>query len=237
MAAKIAYELHVLGAGCRALAPGARGQLALLASEDLDLGAAEPIDRLLGIAHRAERTAALAREERDEVDLLLVGILELVDHHHLEPAGVLRADALVVAQGLVGEPQQITVVEQGALLLECAVLALHRAGKGAQLLERGAAARKETVHRGIGYLGREQVNLLLGERLARARLLARQDELGHIGLRPCALQKALAGIKRALGDLGTLAACADERPIGIHERGEVETPLYELDPVHAVGKR
>ena len=75
----------------------ARGtHLALLTAEDLDLGATEAIDRLLCIAHGAQRALARARQIANQVDLHLVGILELVDHDHLKAALVGSPDGGIV---------------------------------------------------------------------------------------------------------------------------------------------
>ena len=92
-----AEVLHELDHG--ALGTRRRGGLdaPLGTTEHLDLGAAEPIDRLLRVAHGAQRAPALARQETDEVDLLLVGVLELVDHDQGELPGVGLAHAGMVA--------------------------------------------------------------------------------------------------------------------------------------------
>ena len=106
MAAEVAHEFNELasrgvGHGSR-LGRDRRAHLALLATEHLDLGATEAIDGLLRIAHGAQRALPRTRQVADQIDLHLVGILELIDHDHLKAALVRSTDGRVIAQGLVG---------------------------------------------------------------------------------------------------------------------------------------
>ena len=109
VAAEVAYKLDKLagggiGRGDR-LGRRRRTHLALLATEHLDLGTTEAVDRLLCIAHGTQRTLTRAGQVTDQVDLHLVGILELVDHDHLKAALIGRSNSRVVAQRLVRHTQ------------------------------------------------------------------------------------------------------------------------------------
>ena len=173
MAAEVAHELDELagrgvGHGSR-LGHGRRAHLALLATEHLDLGAAEAVDRLLCIAHGAQRALPRTRQVTDQIDLHLIGILKLIDHDHLKAALVRSTDGRVIAQGLVGHTQQVVIVERGLVGLERTVLRLYGTGKPHQRIERRAAAGKHDIDKRIGGLGLEQLDLLLRECLARAR--------------------------------------------------------------------
>ena len=153
MAAEVAHELNELasrgvGRGSR-LGRGRRAHLALLATEHLDLRPAEAVDRLLCIAYGTQRALPRTRQVTDQVDLHLIGILELIDHDHLKATLVCRSDGRVIAQGLVGHAQQIVVVEGRLAGLERAVLSLYSTGKP---LERGTAAGQHDIDKRIGGL-------------------------------------------------------------------------------------
>ena len=77
-----------------------------------DVGAAEAIDALLGIAHRAQTLAARARHSAHHIDLQLIGVLEFVDHNELEFIGKRLANALVFLQRTRGQNEQVVVVER-----------------------------------------------------------------------------------------------------------------------------
>ena len=156
MAAEVAHELNELasrgvGRGSR-LGRGRRAHLALLATEHLDLRPAEAVDRLLCIAYGTQRALPRTRQVTDQVDLHLIGILELIDHDHLKATLVCRSDGRVIAQGLVGHAQQIVVVEGRLAGLERAVLSLYSTGKPHQCLERGTAAGQHDIDKRIGGL-------------------------------------------------------------------------------------
>ena len=159
MAAEVADKLDELagggiGRGDR-LGRRRRTHLALLATEHLDLGTAEAVDRLLRIAHGAQRALPLARQIANQIDLHLVGILELIDHDHLKAALVGSSNRRVVAQRLVCHAQQIVIVERGLAGLERTVLRLHSTGKRHQRIERRTAAGKHDIDKRIGRLGLE----------------------------------------------------------------------------------
>ena len=221
MAAEVAHELDELasrgvGHGSR-LGRGRQAHLALLATEDLDLGAAEAIDRLLRIAHGAQRALPRTRQIAYQIDLHLVGILELVDHDHLKAALVGRSNSRVVAQGLIGHAQQVVVVEGRLGSLERAVLSLYRAGQAHQRIKRRATTGKHDIDKRIGGLGLEQLDLLLGERLARPRHGARHHESRRILHGFAARLKRVDGVECRLRLLGRGLACAQRRSIGIGE--------------------
>ncbi len=118
MAAVVDRELDVALLG-QALAP---------AVHDGDVGAAEAVDRLLDVADRREAQRPLAGEQTDELVLLVVGVLELVDHDEAEAAGVVGRDGRVVAHGLEGELDEVVVAEHGRGALELRDPPLHLLG-------------------------------------------------------------------------------------------------------------
>ena len=221
MAAEVAHELDELAGGDirrgDRLGRRRRSHFALLAAEDLDLGAAEAIDRLLCIAHGAQRALPRTRQVTDQIDLHLVGILELIDHDHLKAALVRSTDGRVIAQGLVGHTQQVVIIEGGLGSLQRAVLRLHSTSKPHQRIERRATAGKHDIDKCIGGLGLEQLDLLLRECLTRPRHGARHHESRRIGHGLAARLERVDGIERRLRLLGRGLACAQRRAIGIGE--------------------
>ena len=163
MAAEVAHELDELagrsiGSGAsdgRCLGRPRGAHLALLAAEDLDLGATETINRLLRIAHGTQRTLTRAGQVTDQVNLYLVGILELIDHDHLKAALIGCSNSRVVAQRLVRHAQQVVVIERGLAGLQRAILGLHGTGQAHQCIERGATAGQHDIDKRIGGLGLE----------------------------------------------------------------------------------
>ena len=101
MAAEVANELDELAGGDirrgDRLGRRRRSHFALLATEHLDLRPAEAVDRLLCIAYGAQRALPRTRQVTDQVDLHLIGILELVDHDHLKASLICRSNGRVVA--------------------------------------------------------------------------------------------------------------------------------------------
>ena len=159
VAAEVAHEFDELaggGIGCDSRLGSSRGaHLALLAAKHLNLGATEAVDRLLRIAHGAQRALPRARQIANQIDLHLVGILELIDHDHLKAALVGGSDGGIIAQRLVRHAQQIVIVERGLVGLERTVLRLYGTGKPHQCIERRAAAGKHDIDKRIGCLGLE----------------------------------------------------------------------------------
>ena len=109
VAAEVAHEFDELaggGIGCDSRLGRSRGaHFALLAAEDLNLGATETINRLLRIAHGTQRTLTRTGQVTDQVNLHLVGILELIDHDHLKATLIGRSDGGIIAQRLVRHTQ------------------------------------------------------------------------------------------------------------------------------------
>lgn len=171
VAAEVAYKLDELagggiGRGDR-LGRRRRTHLALLATEYLDLGTTEAVDRLLRIAYGAQCALPRARQVTDQIDLHLVGILELIDHDHLKATLIGRSDGGIIAQRLVRHAQQVVVIKRGLVSLERAVFRLHSTSKPHQRIERGTTAGQHDIDKRIGGLGLEQLHLLLRKRLAR----------------------------------------------------------------------
>ena len=159
VAAEVAHKLDELagggiGRGDR-LGRRCRTHLALLATKHLNLGASEAVDRLLRIAYGAQRALPRARQIANQIDLHLVGILELIDHDHLKAALIGSSNSRVVAQCLVCHAQQIVIVERGLVGLERTILRLHSTGKPHQRIERRTAAGKHDIDKRIGCLGLE----------------------------------------------------------------------------------
>ena len=129
-AAKARRQVHKRGAPL--LDPAA--DLAI----DGDVGAAEAVDRLLGIADDEEAAGlrlrlapvGLARivggEEQEDLGLQRIGVLELVDEDALEAALEALAHAPVVAHQVARDEQQIEKIERAVLRLHLAI-ALQRA--------------------------------------------------------------------------------------------------------------
>ena len=159
MTAEVAHEFNELasrGVGHGSRLGRSRGaHLALLATEHLDLGASEAVDRLLCIAHGAQRALARTRQIANQIDLHLVGILELVDHDHLKAALIGSSNSRVVAQRLVRYAQQVVVIERGLAGLERTVLRLYGTGEPHQRIERRTAAGKHDIDKRISRLGLE----------------------------------------------------------------------------------
>ena len=215
--------LDELGHGSR----GSRGRLildtALRATEDLDFGAAESIDGLLGIADGAQGATALARQEVDEVDLLLVGVLEFIDHDHGELAGVRLADAGVVAQRLIGETEEVVVVERRALRLEGGVLVADGAGEREHVHDEARGTEAALLGALLGHAARQTGGLRLQplERGDRTALHARHGdgtrEDGAL-VEPHRAQAAARGLAAALDGLASVRAQEVEQG---HVRGDV----------------
>ena len=90
-------------------------RLARELAEEAHLGAAEAVDRLLGVAHHHERPGAVPGEEARDLDLERVGVLELVDDQVAEAAAVPLAHARVVAQRVARHQQEVEEVEDAPL--------------------------------------------------------------------------------------------------------------------------
>ena len=124
----------------------ARAHLFKMPAIDRHISTAEPVDRLLSIAHRTQPARPWACQPLDHVNLHLVGVLELVNHDELELIGVLRGDFGVIRERTGCEHQQIAVVEHARFLL-CSVECLARAlRKQHERFEMGLSGGKAQFH-------------------------------------------------------------------------------------------
>ena len=235
--AEVAHELDELAGGDiqrgNRLGRRRRSHFALLATEDLDLGAAETIDRLLCIAHGTQRALPRTLQVADQIDLHLVGILELVDHDHLKAALVCRSDGRVIAQSLVGHTQQVVVVEGRLAGLQRAILSLYRAGQAHQRIERRTTASQHDIDKCIGGLGLEQLDLLLRKCLARPWHGARHHESRRIGHGLAARLERIDGVECHLCLLGRGLARTQCCAICIGKRRGVGLSARHMHVVHA----
>ena len=219
MAAEVAHELDELagrGIGCDGGLGRSRGaHLALLATEHLDLCPTKAIDGLLRIAHGAQRALPRTRQVTDQIDLHLVGILELVDHDHLKASLIGRSNGRVVAQRLVCHAEQVVIIEGGLGSLQRAILCLHGTGQVHQHIERRTTAGEHDIDKRIGGLGLEQLDPLLRECLARARHGTRHHESRRIDHGLAARLERIDGIERRLCLLGRGLTRAQRRAIDI----------------------
>ena len=94
-----------------------------------NVGAAEAVDALLGIAHRAQTLAAHARHGAHHIDLQLVGVLEFVDHNEFEFVGKRLANVLVFLQCSRSQNEQVIVVERRHLTFLRVIRCIDLAGQ------------------------------------------------------------------------------------------------------------
>ena len=87
-------------------------------AKDAHVCPAEAIDGLLRVSNRGEMLGVVPGEERDELELLGVGVLELVDHHEPEATGIVGGHTPIVTHGMQREAHEVIVVEERTLLLE-----------------------------------------------------------------------------------------------------------------------
>jgi len=90
------------------------GQLRAPALEQVDVRVPEAVDRLLGVADREQ---VRGREQLDQLELDLVGVLELVDHDPGEPRPVALAQLATGAQELAALELEILEVKARDLAL------------------------------------------------------------------------------------------------------------------------
>ena len=89
-------------------------------AEDLDVRVPEAVDRL-ELVPDEEQLAVLAGEEVDQLALQPVRVLELVDHHRAEAPALALADVVVLLQDLAREKLEVLEVERGLTVLRLAV--------------------------------------------------------------------------------------------------------------------
>ena len=106
------------------------------------VGAAEAVDRLVGVAHD-DQVAAVAGERPEQRDLAGVGVLVLVDEHVQE----LRPQLVAVPLGLDHPARdQVGVVDRGLVAEDVEVLLEEQAG-GLELRHALGAAERDQVGR------------------------------------------------------------------------------------------
>ena len=110
-----------------------RGQPVADLPVDADVGAAEPVDRLLRVADEEQRAGARARappvglavvvgrEQQQDLRLERIGVLELVDEDPLEARLESAPHLCVVAHEVARAEQQIEEVERAAASLQLVV--------------------------------------------------------------------------------------------------------------------
>ena len=76
------------------------------------VGPAEPVDALLRVTDRAQARKALPCQALDHVDLQLVGILELIDHHQLEAVLVGARDGGAIEERLVRQGEKVVIAQK-----------------------------------------------------------------------------------------------------------------------------
>ncbi len=120
--------------------PLARGGTLLAEGlEQLDVGVAEGVDRLLSVADREQ---VPARDVLDQLELDRVGVLQLVDHHPREPLPVALPQLAVAGQQVARHQLQVLEVDRRALALSLPVAS----AEGVQQpVEQGVYADREAV--------------------------------------------------------------------------------------------
>ena len=180
-----------------------------------DVGAAEAVDRLLGVADQHERRVAVERVAQDG-PLHRVGVLELVDQHDrvagAEPAERGVAGHRVGEDG--GEPQlQVVEVDQVLAPLALVDLALHSGGDA-----------RPQPRCAVGVPGRQQGGgaVLGGGRGELAEL--RRLEQRRVGVGPAPLAQV-----EVVGDLADqVGEVLDEHGVGVEVAGGAERQQHLL---------
>ena len=144
------------------------------AGEDVGghVGAAEPVDRLLGITDQKQRTGSqlpaqsvcyrwlawLAAQEPEDLDLQRIGILKLVDENMTEPARKRPPDLVMAHEQIAGGVEKIVEIEQRGGAFVVAPIAhqlVHCSGEARQQLgsDRGEQGLEGVVSRFVVHLG------------------------------------------------------------------------------------
>ena len=180
------------------------------------VAAAEGVDRLLRVADQDQRGVRAERTVED-VPLHGVGVLELVDQHHLPALPHALPGRCVVGLERVGEPaQQVVVGEDTAQVL--AAFDLAPDGGGEVHAEGGVGARRGVERRqpGLGVADRSP-GQLEGDGATERRL---------VGRRPEPLQVEVVGhlhhqVVEALDQLGTRVGVARDPERAQHQLAEL----------------
>ena len=188
-------------------------------AEEAHLGAAEAVDRLLGVAHHHERPGAVAGEEARDLDLERVGVLELVDDQVAEAAAVPLAHARVVAQRVARHQEEVEEVEDAPLGL----LPRVERGDAAQGPDEPAVEVRAPGRgpRRAGLLRPRRDRAALGERLRRGPVRL-EAEVGLDGLeRQQVVDEGVALEEpRGLREVGEPLEAAAEAVAFLHRRRE-----------------
>ena len=234
--------------GLQRLARRRRGQPRALGSEQIDVGVAKAVDRLLGVADGEQ---VVAGDRLDQRQLHGVGVLQLVDHDRGKARGVALLQLVVGGQQAARLKLEVLEVQAGDLPLAPLVV-LAEAGEQTveQVADRsgltGRARRAKRVERlGVGRAG------VGGQRGAVARQLERpqrrRPHLGGIALRQ--LQAALHALERLhdarprlgdrpqLGGDGAAAAAAAAPPLRRRPAADTAAGAGASRPPSAAGRR
>ena len=220
MAAVVDAQAHVLRFGKR-FSP---------APEDGDVGAAEAVDGLLRVADRGQVPGTRARENLDELELALVGVLELVDHDQPEAAGVVPRNGGVVAHGLERERNEVVSRKDGLGTLELRHALLDLVRERHQSRHQGAHAREGEGHLRKGELALGLVHSLL-DRLARSGHVRLGEQRGRTlgrALRRRQRQEVVHGLELRGDLLGLLVVQLQRKQAAV---GATEVPHDRIDVI------
>ena len=118
------------------------------------VAAAEPVDRLVGVADRAE-IVAVAEPATQHAQLRRADVLKLVDEEMAEPPALRCGEGLVVLERVAAQRQQVVEVEQPAPPL----LPLVPGVDGGDLRRRTGWCAAGEAHRRLVAVGLDQAGL------------------------------------------------------------------------------
>ena len=136
----------------------APAQLGRGAVEDPHVGVAEAVDRLQAVADGEQ---AIATEQREDLGLQRVDVLELVHHHGVEAAGPAPAQVVAGEQEVAHAELEVVEVEAGGRALEARVAVRER---DQQRVEDGERRDRAGVHEGLAPGGQRVAVALAGGR-------------------------------------------------------------------------
>ena len=153
--------------GGQAAAPAQLGRGAV---EDPHVGVAEAVDRLQAVADGEQ---AIATEQREDLGLQRVDVLELVHHHGVEAAGPAPAQVVAGEQEVAHAELEVVEVEAGGRALEARVAVRER---DQQRIEDGERRDRAGVHEGLAPGGQRVAVALAGGRGQRGGAVAGQAQ-------------------------------------------------------------
>ena len=153
--------------GGQAAAPAQLGRGAV---EDPHVGVAEAVDRLQPVADGEQ---AIATEQREDLGLQRVDVLELVHHHGVEAAGPAPAQVVAGEQEVAHAELEVVEVEAGGRALEARVAVRER---DQQRVEDGERRDRAGVHEGLAPGGQRVAVALAGGRGQRGGAVAGQAQ-------------------------------------------------------------